>query len=122
MFRSRLPWLLALTAGSLLAGLTLPATGQTRQTIVGKWSTIAGKCVRPISLIQIGPKSLTGDDFFCDFRTVQRSGDVVTFSGECTFGNDPPRAETVVARFAEQRLHYRFASSRGENGPFIRCR
>ena len=122
MSRRRLPWILALTAGSLLAGLTLPATGQTRQTIVGKWSTISGKCVRPISLIQIGPKSLSGDDFFCEFSTVRRNGDVVVFAGQCTFGDDPPRTETVVARLAGQRLHYRFASEPGENGPFIRCR
>jgi hypothetical protein len=113
---------ITVTAGSLLAGLAQPATGQTRETIVGKWSTVAGKCVRPTSLIEIGPKSLAGDDFFCDFRTVRRSGDVVTFAGQCTFGDDPPRAETVVARLAGQRLHYRFVSERGENGPFIRCR
>lgn len=122
MSRLQAPWILVWTAGSLLAGFTLPATGQTQQTIVGKWSTIAGKCVRPTSLIQIGPKSLTGDDFFCNFSTVRRNGNVVVFAGQCTFGDDPPKTETVVARLAGQRLHYRFASERGENGPFIRCR
>jgi hypothetical protein len=122
MSRLQARWILPLTAVSLLACLSLPATGQTRQTIVGKWSTIAGKCVRPVSLIQIAPKSLSGDDFFCDFSTVRRNGNVVVFTGQCTFGDDPPRTETVVARLTGQRLHYRFASERGENGPFIRCR
>ena len=78
--------------------------------------------MRPVSLIQIGPKSLSGDDFFCDFKTVRRNSDVVTFAGKCTFGDDPPKAETVVARLAGQRLYYRFKSERGENGPFVRCR
>jgi hypothetical protein len=92
-----------------------------RQSLVGKWSTAAGKCVKPLSMISIGPKSLSGEDFFCDFDTVQRQGDAVTWRGKCTYGADDPVKETVRARLAGQRLYYGFSSVKGENGPFLRC-
>ncbi len=94
---------------------------QQRQTMVGTWSTIAGKCTRPLSIITIGPQALSGEDFFCDFPSVQRKGDVVTWKGQCTFGGDEAKPETVTARLAGKQLYYGFKSYGGENGPFVRC-
>jgi hypothetical protein len=110
---------LAIATGLAVAASVVQA--QESRTMVGKWSTVAGKCVKPLSLIQIGPKSLSGEDFFCDFDTVQRQGDSVTWRGKCTYGADDPVKETVRARFAGQRLYYGFSSVKGENGPFLRC-
>ena len=108
----------------LMAGYLIgPASADTRRTIVGKWSTPEGKCVRPVSLLQIGPKSLSGDDFFLISKRCAGTGDVGGASpANAPSGDDPPKAETVVARLAGQRLYYRFKSERGENGPFVRCR
>jgi hypothetical protein len=111
--------ILAIAAGMAVAATV--AQAEERPTIVGTWSTAAGKCVKPLSLISIGPKSLSGEDFSCDFKTVTRKNDVVTFRGQCSYGADDPLAETVVARLDGLRLHYRFMSQRGENGPFMRC-
>jgi hypothetical protein len=103
---------LALGAGAAMA--------QQQRSIVGTWAT-EGNCGRPISTIVIGPKSLTGEDFFCEFDTVSRKGNVVTWRGACTYGADAPEREEVVARTAGNRLYYRFRSQAGENGPFQRC-
>jgi hypothetical protein len=92
-----------------------------RQTMVGTWSTIAGQCTRPLSIITIGPQSLSGEDFSCAFASVQRKGDVVTWKGQCTFGGDDPKPETVTARLAGKQLYYGVRSYGGENGPFVRC-
>jgi hypothetical protein len=112
-----------LNAFFLISALALAtaAEAQQRGSLIGKWSTAAGKCQRPLSIIVIGPKSLAGEDFGCDFDSVSRRGDVVTFRGKCTYGADDPVSETVVARLQGQRLYYRFLSVRGENGPFARC-
>jgi hypothetical protein len=92
-----------------------------RQTMVGTWSTIAGQCTRPLSIIKIGPQALSGEDFFCEFPSVQRKGDVVTWKGQCTFGGDDAKPETVTARLAGKQLYYGIKSYGGENGPFVRC-
>ncbi len=116
--RSLVLILLAATAVALLASAV---RSQERRSIVGTWSTAAGQCVRPLSLIAIGPKSLSGEDFSCDFTSVSRRGDVVTFKGACRYGADDPVRETVVARLVGERLYYRFSGFKGENGPFRRC-
>ena len=105
-------------------GFVIVATAvrsEERRSIVGKWSTAEGQCVRPLSLIDIGPKSLSGEDFSCDFASVSRKGNVVTFKGTCRFDADNPVRETVVARLAGERLYYRFSGYKAENGPFRRC-
>lgn len=112
---------LILMAATGIALLATAVRSEERRSIVGKWSTAAGQCVRPLSLIVIGPKSLSGEDFSCDFASVSRRGDVVTFRGECSYGADDPVKETVVARLAGERLYYRFSGYKGENGPFRRC-
>ncbi len=112
---------LILMAATAVALLATAVRSQERRSIVGKWSTAAGQCVRPLSLIDIGPRSLSGEDFSCDFSSVSRKGDVVTFRGECRYGADGPVKETVVARLAGERLYYRFSGYKSENGPFRRC-
>jgi hypothetical protein len=92
-----------------------------RQTIVGTWLTIAGQCTLPLSIIKIGPQALSGEDFFCNFPSVQRKGDVVTWKGQCTFGSEAAKPETVTARLAGKQLYYCIKSYGGENGPFVRC-
>ena len=112
--------ILIIVAVGLVLGVSL-AMAEERRTIVGKWSTAAGKCIRPTSIIRIGPQSLDGDDFTCSFPEVSRQGDVVTFRGQCRFGADDPVRETVTARLKGEELWYGFRSVRGENGPFRRC-
>jgi hypothetical protein len=115
---------LAIATGLAVAASVVQAQDSltsARQTMVGKWSTVAGKCVKPLSIVVIGPKSLSGEDFSCDFDSVQRQGDSVTWRGKCAYGADDPVKETVRARLAGQRLYYGFSSVKGENGPFVRC-
>lgn len=112
---------LILAAATGLALAASFARGEERRSIGGKWSTVAGQCLRPLSIIEIGPKSLAGEDFSCAFDSVQRRGDVVTWRGACTYGADRPVREIVTARLAGGRLYNRFRSQAGENGPFLRC-
>lgn len=112
---------LALTIATGLALAASVVQAQERRSIVGQWSTEAGRCAKPLSMIAVGPKSLSGEDFSCDFDRVGRRADTVTFRGACTYGADAPVKETVVARLAGDRLYYGFRSQKGENGPFRRC-
>jgi hypothetical protein len=124
MRNSTLVLALALATGLAVAASVVQAQDSrtsASQTIVGTWSTLAGKCTRPLSIITIRPQALSGKDFFCDFPSVQRKGDVVTWKGQCTFGGDEAKPETVTARLAGKQLYYGIKSYGGENGPFVRC-
>lgn len=108
MIRAAAALLLALSAGPALAA----------QTIVGIWAT-PGKCGRPLSTIEVEPMGLSGEDFYCEFDTVSRTGDTVRWRGTCTFGADAEKA-TVTARLAKGMLSYRMNQD-GWNGPLQRC-
>lgn len=105
----------------LVAGFANPAYAA--RTIVGNWAPVGASC-KELSTIQIGPKSIIGEDFYCQFRTVQRRGLVVTWKGRCTFGDTEERV-TVVAKTSGDKLVYRTyrpAHGGGWNGPYKRCK
>lgn len=105
----------------ILALIALPVSGlsaRAQESIVGTWAT-PGRCGVPLSTIVVEPMSISGEDFFCDFKSVSRNGDVVNWRGRCTFG-DTPETTAVTARLADGRLSYRMNRD-GWNGPLQRC-
>lgn len=89
------------------------------RTIVGEWAPDPRQCWPSQGAIAIGPLSVVGDDFRCDFTSVSRLGDVVTWRGACGFP-DPARPAIVVASLRGDTLALRING--GENGPYRRCR
>lgn len=102
----------------LLAPLLASGGASAAESIVGTWAT-PGKCGRPLSTIVVEPMGLSGEDFYCDFQTVSRTGDTVRWRGTCTYGVDEEKA-IVTARLARGRLSYRMNQD-GWNGPLQRC-
>lgn len=98
---------------------TIATSAAAAPTMVGRWA-IAGKCERPLSVVVIEPMALSGEDFYCDFRSVRRAGDTVAWAGRCNFSENGYEPTRVVATLKGPHLHYRFAG-RGWNGPFVRC-
>jgi hypothetical protein len=75
-----------------------------RETIVGKWAQSSTACHQIGNSFNIGPKSLNnGDDMFCEFRTVARNGDVVTWNGTCR-APETPEPATIMATLRGDRL------------------
>lgn len=98
---------------------TFAAQPAAAQSIVGKWA-IGGKCATPLSIIIIGAKELSGEDFYCDFASVKRTGNTVAWRGRCNFSENGYEPVRVIARLSGNKLRYRFVG-RGWNGPFVRC-
>jgi hypothetical protein len=68
-----------------------------RESIVGKWAQSIAACNQVGNFFRIGPKSMdNGDDMFCQFDTVSRNGNTVTWSGMCEAPEKPVPA-TVTA-------------------------
>ncbi len=107
--------MLAVLGGALAAGAAETIAGK---TIVGSWAT-PGKCGRPLSTIVVEPMGLSGEDFYCDFDAVSRSGDTIRWRGTCTFGIDEEKT-AVTARLSRGKLSYRINRD-GWNGPLQRC-
>jgi len=92
---------------------------QAQHTIVGKWA-IRSRCAVPLSTIVIEPMALSGEDFYCEFDKVTRSGNTVRWTGKCNFSENGYEPSTVTAQLRGARLYYRFQGM-GWNGPFNRC-
>lgn len=92
---------------------------QAQRTIVGTWA-IRSRCTVPLSTIAIEPLALSGEDFYCKFDRVTRSGDTVRWTGRCNFSENGYEPSTVTAQLRGRRLYYRFQGM-GWNGPFDRC-
>jgi hypothetical protein len=88
---------LACTAGPVLAQ---------GRTIVGEWAPDPANCLPYAGAIKISALSLVGDEMSCQFRSVARQGDVVTWQGRCDFA-DSSMPVTVVAALTGQRLSVR---------------
>jgi hypothetical protein len=86
---------------------------------VGRWAPDPRQCLPSAGAIAIDPLSIVGDDFRCDFNSVSRSGDAVTWQGRCGFP-EPPKPATVVATARGETLSLKING--GENGPYRRCR
>ncbi len=105
-------------AVAMLAVLGGASAAGAAETIVGSWAT-PGKCGRPLSTIVVEPMGLSGEDFYCDFDAVSRSGDTIRWRGTCTFGIDEEKT-AVTARLSRGKLSYR-TNRDGWNGPLQRC-
>lgn len=104
--------------GALTGGVWLVVSANAAQPMVGTWAS-PGKCGAPLATVVVEPMALSGEDFFCEFGTVSRTGDTVRWRGVCTFGPDEEKA-SVTARVARGALSYRFNTD-GWNGPLRRC-
>ncbi len=103
----------------LVGGVAAMAGANAAQSIVGTWAT-PGKCGAPLATIVVEPMGLSGEDFFCEFNSVARTGDTVRWRGTCTYGADTPEKTSVTARLAKGLLSYRMNAD-GWNGPLRRC-
>lgn len=87
--------------------------------MVGKWA-VGGKCEKPLSVVVIEPMGLSGEDFYCEFKSVRRAGNTVRWAGRCNFSENGYEPTKAVATLEGSRLRYRFVGL-GWNGPFTRC-
>lgn len=107
-------WLTAFAAALLVPGLAHAA-----QTIVGTWAPDPRECA-PMNAVYIGPLDMMmGDEFKCSFRDVSRSGEVVTWHGNCGGPEQPTRHSTVIAERRGDLLYIRLNGA--QNGPYLRC-
>lgn len=104
-------------AALLVASTVAPALAA--QSIVGLWAPDPKQCTPAQGMIAIGPLQIGGDEFRCDFTSVKRSGDVVTWTGKCGFPT-PPEKATVVASLGGAALRLRINGA--DNGAYRRCR
>lgn len=109
--------LIALTG----AGWIIPAfaANSVVGNLLGTWAT-PGRCGRPLSTVSVGPLDFSGEDFFCDFKSVSRTGDTVRWRGACSFDAADKEKTTVTARLSGGMLSYRINKD-GWNGPLQRC-
>ncbi len=105
---------------SFLNAAALPAVAA--ESIVGVWSTT--RACKEMDRIYIEPMAVGGEDWTCDFNSVSRKGNVVTWRGRCGSPDpehDPDRhAATIVARLFGAKL---YLSKNGESwGAHVRCK
>jgi hypothetical protein len=103
----------------LLIAITIAPSAHAQQSIVGGWA-IKGQCARPLSKIDIEPRGLSGEDFYCEFDTVARKGDTVRWTGKCNFSENGYEKTNVTAQLRGRKLYYQI-NRLGWNGPFDRC-
>lgn len=96
--------MMKLIATAILA--LVVGSAQARESIVGHWNDAGAECTPTAGAVSIAPLGLgTDDGIMCDFASVSRKGDVVTWKGTCADGpNDPDYRATVVARLRGQAL------------------
>lgn len=108
--------LIPATALLLLAGAPALAGGR---SIVGDWAPDPRQC-RPVDgALRIAPLGLAGDELSCNFKSVSRDGDVVTWRGKCS-GSEDSSAATVVAALRGEVLSVRINGN--GIGSYRRCR
>jgi hypothetical protein len=125
-FLSRRALAAATTIAALTCGSHALATGT---SIVGEWATVGSTCTG--NKITIEPLSLRQSELRCRFRSVSRTGDVVTWRGECTLAAYDPESASyfpakVVARLTGQTLNVivndgNLGEFDGRLGSFQRC-
>ncbi|WP_246775571.1 hypothetical protein [Methylobacterium aquaticum] len=103
-------------ASALLLLACTPALAAGR-SIVGEWAPDPRRCQPIDGALKIAPLGMAGDEFSCDFKSVSREGDVVTWRGFCSA---PRKAATVVASLRGEVLSVRV---NGDSiGSYRRCR
>jgi hypothetical protein len=114
---------LALAAFVLVAGA---AHAENPKSIVGWWGFPGGECTPASGAVSIEPMALWGDDVRCDFSSVKRNGNKVTWQGKCFFGQGnetgAPADETVIATETNGKLRLDFGSLKDNDWPSLkRC-
>jgi hypothetical protein len=120
----------ALAVAAMIATLTCGSHARAAGTsIVGEWASIGTSCTG--NKITIKPLSLRQSELGCRFRSVSRTGDVVTWRGECTLAAYDPESASyfpakVVARLTGQTLivivnNGNLGEFDGRLGSFQRC-
>ena len=120
----------ALAVAAMIATLTCGSHALGAGTsIVGEWASIGTSCTG--NKITIKPLSLRQSELGCRFRSVSRTGDVVTWRGECTLAAYDPESASyfpakVVARLTGQTLivivnNGNLGEFDGRLGSFQRC-
>ena len=89
------------------------------RSIVGDWAPNPRMCRPMDGALKIVPLGMAGDEFSCDFKSVSRAGDVVTWRGSCGFPGKS-RAATVVAALRGEVLSVRINGN--GIGSYQRCR
>lgn len=69
-----------------ISSVAVPAMAQGR-TIVGEWAPDPKNCLPFAGAMQISAMSMVTDEMSCNFKSVARSGDQVTWRGGCSFGS-----------------------------------
>ena len=108
-----------------LAFIALAEPAFAAQSIVGKWAPSKADCQDPERQLRIRPMSI-GGGFSCEFKSVKRKGDVVTWGGHC-FSQDgdrrPEAGEEVAAMVAKLKNGKLMLSGLGLGaGPLLRCK
>jgi hypothetical protein len=108
-------------AAILVAG---PALAEKPKTIVGWWAYPGGLCAPIAGAISIEPMALWSDDVRCDFTSVVRDGNTVTWKGSCGYGQgsevEEVPNETVTATEIDGKLELKFGSL-GDEPALERC-
>lgn len=107
----------------LICGMScVPALAQPPRTIVGEWAFQRSDCGTP-QAIKVFARSLAADELMCEFATVSRKGNVVTFEGTCdSGGTSGPEAETLTATLLPTgKLDLSFAKGGGVVAGLSRC-
>jgi hypothetical protein len=102
-----------------LAGVFAAFAGE-QKTIVGYWKTERNGQCEPQPDVSIRPMSIGfGDDFWCEFTSVGRSGETVKWNGVCAQGDEEKKKASVVATAHGERLT--IAIDGAVQGTYRRC-
>lgn len=93
-----------IVAGTLLC--SAGAAAAAGRTIVGEWAPDPKNCLPFAGAMKISAMSLVADEMNCGFKSVARTGDQVTWRGNCDFGSQSLPA-VVVATLQGENLSVR---------------
>lgn len=105
---------------TLLASVSTAAFAGENRTIVGYWLSVYSDGECPARAISIQPMGIRfGENYWCEFTSVARSGATVAWNGRCNQGDDKIKPARVVAT---ERGHELAISINGVAvGPYARC-
>jgi hypothetical protein len=96
------------------------------ETIVGKWAVTKSDCEKPEEFVTISPMRIESDFMICQFASVKRTGNTVTWTGHCYDQGGGRRPEEpaddgiITAKLAAKKLTLYGLGF--ELGPLLRCK
>jgi hypothetical protein len=119
-----LKWILK-SASVFLLLTSLVQQTSAAETIVGKWAATNAECANRDDRVMISALGIDSSFMICEFASVKRKGNTVTWAGYCFDENGSRRPEepdndgTITAALSAKRLTI---SGLGfEVGPLLRC-